>query len=363
MRGHRVVLIAALAGCTFPSLRFGDDAGDAAEVAADASRDVASPDVPDAGDAVDAVDAVEVVDAAEAAVSGFVASPSCPTEATPGCRRVRVPGGTFTLGEEAAGSAPVQPGITVDDFVLDATEVTVARFRRFVDAYNAGTLGDRFAARYPTSPVTELTVERAALRSPLADSGLQCNWTPMVRSPARESHPINCVAWEVALAFCAWDGGRLPTEAEFERAARHALGPAGSAWPWGAEAPTCARAHWQAMPTVLRCAGDDTQATRRVGSLPLGARGAVFDLAGNVAEWAADEYLPFAAASAPNRCWGLGPQRNPLCRGTGAAERTARGGSWYDDDPSGVTLRGAARASGNVHAASAQRGLRCARAP
>lgn len=163
------------------------------------------------------------------------------------------------------------------------------------------------------------------------------------------------------LAFCVWDGGRLPTEAEFELVARHAIGPRESAWPWGDEAPSCTRAQWQAMPANLRCAGDDTQPTRRAGSLPLGARGPVFDLAGNVEEWTADEHLPFATPSTANRCWGLGAQRNPLCHGASVAERTVRGGSWFDDDATGATLRGAARSSGSTRGTSAHRGMRCVR--
>ncbi len=199
MRGRGLVLISLVAGCAFPSLRFREGESDAVDAVAESAVDAV------AESAVDAASDARVNDAGAPVRSEFIASPSCPSPGAVACQRARVPGATFELGEVAAGSAPVQPGITVDGSIIDATEVSVGRFRRFVEAANAGALPERFVARYPTTTPTELTVERAALPDELAESGLQCNWTPSVRSAMREAHPINCVRWDVALTALADD--------------------------------------------------------------------------------------------------------------------------------------------------------------
>lgn len=277
------------------------------------------------------------------------------------CTRVLVRGGRFAMGAEGTAYAPVQPDVTVGDFALDATEVTVQRFRRFMDALAAGPEPSRFAATYPSG--AELAVDRTGFPSSVDLGGLHCNWTPMVRSPARESHPMNCVPWAMAFAFCAWDGGRLPTEAEQEYVDRWWRSPAGRAYPWGADEPACVRVQWRANAGVERpCPGDDTRDTRRVGSLAAGAWAGVYDLAGNVAEWSADTFAAYAPTSSPNGCWGVGPQRDPLCHTMGGTEYASRGGSWVDDDPSGDPLRGYARVRVGRQASGTPRGLRCARA-
>lgn len=106
-----------------------------------------------------------------------------------------------------------------------------------------------------------------------------CNW----QVPDRDNHPINCVSWDAAAAYCEWVGGRLCSEAEWEKAAR-GLNPWN--YPWGNEEATCARAVMKDSQGVNGC-GQNT--TWSVGSKPTGASlDLVYDLAGNVNEWVED---------------------------------------------------------------------------
>ncbi len=145
-----------------------------------------------------------------------------------------------------------------------------------------------------------------------------------------------------------WDGGRLPTEAEWEYAAVgravDGLTP-GRVFPWGDTPPSasCDRAHWH------DCAGDDGGGTRRVGGFA--ASGGVFDLVGNVRELVADGYDVLGA------CWRSSV--NPLCALAPGGDRVHLGGSFrYDGD---VEIRPAVRFFSSPNARGAGYGFRCAR--
>ena len=137
--------------------------------------------------------------------------------------------------------------VTLSGYYMDKTEVTV-------DAY-----GECVTAGSCTAPST----------------GGSCNWGVS----GRDNHPVNCVNWTQAGAYCAWAGKRLPTEAEWEKAAR---GTDGRKYPWGNETATCEYA------VMYGCPGDtlDVCSNSPAGDSPYG----LCDMAGNVWEWVSDWY-------------------------------------------------------------------------
>ncbi len=233
-----------------------------------------------------------------------------------------VPAGEFWMGcneqVDQACQADEKPGrkVWLAAFRIDRNEVTVAQFRACVEAGACSAEG--------------VTVQRMGGR-PLTAHDWACNWS----QPRREAHPINCVAWEQARAYCAWAGKRLPTEAEWEKAAR------GSAdrrrFPWGDQGldeSAVRRANvvdqWalDRFPKDLakeQRYSDGYEGTSPVGSFPEGASpcGAL-DMAGNVCEWVADRYAADAHAS--------GARENPLGPKEGDL-RVFKGGSFGRSSP------------------------------
>lgn len=271
------------------------------------------------------------------------------------CAQVEVPGGTMRMGSETRD-------LSLRRFAIDAYEVTVGRFRRFWANRTAALPSIR------ATPVTfpgGQTVPWTLTASPPATTA-GCNWTATATTPDRERHPMNCVDWTLAMEFCVWDGGRLPTEAEWEfvvRAWRTAGLAAGRTFPWGAHDPTaediasmmmpdpdgglgCPYAHW------APCPGQDGRRTRRVGLGLLGAPAGIYDLAGNVGEWTASSVANYGDA-----CW-TERADNPLCVGTSSL-RVWRGGAY--DAVQAFELRGAERPGHFADQSLATVGFRCAR--
>ena len=309
--------------------------------------------------------------------SGCVSQPSCANldancgkEGTLDCCELEaVPGGTFPMGRgssdacaECTGTAD-QPehSVTVAAFSLERFEVTVGRFRRFVEQYD-GTPPLPGAGMHLMIPDSgwrsvwdeKLPLTQAALMSALRereDNQRFCvsrgTWRDI--ASVTETLPINCVTWYEAFAFCAWDGGRLPTEAEWEFVA--AGGTENRLYPWGTEAPDTSRAAYLCLlHGTSDCSFEDLTP---VGTLTAGAgRWGHRDLAGNVWEWALDRYSPSWYTSAGNQCV------NCANLVEGGWERVVRGGAY---STTVKTLRSAARSYGGTTYRGAEVGFRCAR--
>lgn len=264
------------------------------------------------------------------------------------CARASIPAGTFPRGRSASGSDSFAAGGTdelpehqakIEAFEIDLFEVTVGRFRRFVDAYEGPPSPGSGA--HPSLPDSGWMAAWDALvpanREKLLAS-LQCSpkvqtWTPT--PDANESKPMGCLDWYTAFAFCTWDGGRLLSEAEWEYVA--AGGDENRLFPWGKDAPSSAllyRGTWP-IPDV----GAYTKGSSRWGT---------FDQAGSVWEWVLDS----------NHTYPMGE-----CEVCGSAQpdsatnkRGARGGHFGDVDD---MFRSASRHHVLTDYRASQVGARC----
>jgi formylglycine-generating enzyme required for sulfatase activity len=227
---------------------------------------------------------------------------------------VLVPAGKFFMGSDDADAIPFekpQHKVNLHAYCIDRTEVTVAAYRACSDAggcKRAGLVND-----WPGISSHEHQIYDGV-----------CNATA---PEERAKHPINCVDFGQAVNFCEEHGKRLPTEAEWELAAR---GPDGRRFPWGDQAPApglmnacgaeCSR--WgksEKITLPAMFAGDDGWVhTAPVGTFPEGAsRYGLLDVVGNVWEWVSDGFAPYTDAEA----------KDPTGK-SDAPTRVIRGGAW-----------------------------------
>jgi formylglycine-generating enzyme required for sulfatase activity len=246
-------------------------------------------------------------------------SPGSPSLAPGSCPEgmVSVPAGTFQMGSpDGAGNTDERPRhqVTLSAYCIDTTEVTVAAYAACVasGACRAAPLTVNWTS-YPPEDVK--TFSRFCNRND------------------RPDHPINCVDWDQAAAYCAWNGKRLPTEAEWEYAAR---GTDGRVYPWGNDVPTVKRLNvrgsavvamtrpgWNPEWSGTHDSDDGWGATAPVGSFPNGRSpvGAL-DMAGNVWEWTADWYGAYSKRA----------ETDPRGAKAGTS-RVVRGAGWATQEP------------------------------
>ncbi|HWA28356.1 MAG TPA: formylglycine-generating enzyme family protein [Lacunisphaera sp.] len=308
---------------------------------------------------------------------------------------VWVPGGEFSLGckdprgdlcggNEAMDDARPIHRVQVDGFWMDRTEVTNAAFARFVAATAYVTVAER-----PLRPEDWPDVPREKLRpgsvvfSPPAeavplDDALRwwryvpgANWRhptgPGSDLAGREQYPVVHIAYEDAEAYAKWAGKRLPTEAEWEFAARG--GRAGQAYPWGDDLTPGGRWManiWQGEFPVRNARADGYAEAAPVASFPPNGYG-LHDMSGNVWEWCSDWYRPDAYARqarngtvvhnpcGPAQADSLDPQE------PGVPKRVQRGGSFLCTDLYCTRYMLGTRGKGAVDTGSNHAGFRCVR--
>jgi formylglycine-generating enzyme required for sulfatase activity len=277
------------------------------------------------------------------------------------CASVLVPGGTYSRSYDVAVDAmfpDMTNTATLSDFHLDTYEVTVGRFRQFVNA-GMGTQQNPpppDAGARPLGGVADqggwnatwnagLPADTAALTA-----ALLCNtqWQTWTAAPgANENLALNCLSWFDAFAFCVWDGGFLPTEAQWNYAA--AGGADQRAYPWSNPASSvtidCTYANFDPMP---ECLNKPNGAVAPVGSdSPTGdAKWGNADLAGNLEEWTLD----WANATYPNPC-------NDCADLAAGSTRAVRGGDFRFFAPN---LRTAKRYGVTPSGGGPEIGFRCA---
>lgn len=258
------------------------------------------------------------------------------------CASLPLPGGTF---DRADAGYPA----TLSAFRLDQHEITVGRFRRFVAAYEQDMIpngagrnpNDRADAGWDIDWNALLPADANSLRNDVICERGRATWSDAPGSD--EARPINCITWPEALAFCVWDGGRLPTEAEWHFAA--AGGDEQRSYPWTAE-------HDQTIDSSFAVYGSRVDTPEGVGSRsPTGdGRWGHADLAGNVAEWVLD-----MAGLLPLPC--VDCARHALA---GDGQRVQRGGGFADEADA---LLNTLRSFDGPSTRRTDRGARCARDP
>jgi formylglycine-generating enzyme required for sulfatase activity len=291
-----VAAVGSLGGCnSILGIRDIHSLDDAAPVPADAVRDAHD-------------DARSTVDGE---VDSNLSFDAAPVDANVTQGMIMIPAGLFERGcnaskEDCTNKTDEVPflEITLSTYWIDTTEVTQAAYRDCVTAAKC------------TAPIK--------------------NYDPT----GHATYPVSNVTWQQASSYCAWAGKRLPTEAEWEKAAR---GTDGRVYPWGNLTPTCQQAFW------LDCPGGDAGSVP-VGTHPSGASPyGVQDLAGNALEWVSDWY--------DNSYYDVSPSTDPHGPSSGVY-KVSRGGAWAYG---AGYLRTSDRYSVMPTTAVDQQGFRCAK--
>jgi formylglycine-generating enzyme len=228
-------------------------------------------------------------------------------------KMIKIPAGEFLMGSKQGEGRPderSQRKVFLDTYAIDAYEVTNERYLVFIHTTGR---------KEPINPYGD------KLLSEESDVG---------------NLPVVQVTWYDAVDYCRWAGKRLPTEAEWEKAAR---GEQGFTFPWGSEPPSQKAVNFQRN-------WEGTQTLWQVGLKPdTSSPYGVQDMAGNVREWVSDWYAPDYYATAPNK--------NPLGPETGIL-KVIKGGSWHSFK---ADVRPASRGKGGFALKTDGIGFRCVR--
>lgn len=321
--------------------------------------------------------------------------PTPPGEAPAGM--VWIPGGEFSMGCEDPRSCPcggpdpmpdARPihRVYVDGFWMDQTEVTNEQFAAFVEATGYVTIAEQTpkAEDFPDAPPENL-VAGSTVFTPTAEAvplDIHYRWWQYVKGAnwrhpqgpdsnlkGREKYPVVQVAYDDAVAYCKWTSKRLPTEAEWEFAAR--AGMTGKRYTWGDELQPDDKWMANIYQGEFPVQGGDTGADGFVGIAPVAQypanRYGLFDIAGNVWEWCSDWYRHdyYASLAANTRV-----ARNPQGPTTpfdptepNERKRIHRGGSFLCTDKYCTRYMVGTRGKGEASTASNHAGFRCVKDP
>lgn len=298
-----------------------------------------------------------------------------------------IPGGVTVMGCDSGipDEAPPHP-VALDGFWMDATEVTNQQFQKFVEETGYVTLAEQKPKLRSIQPGSEL--EQLAILEEFNVPGSICslqlnsrddidpakgayswwqylpgaNWKhpegPESDIKDRMDHPVVHVSWLDAQAYCEWAGKSLPTEAQWEYAAR--AGNDGNFFPWGNERNPdnqWLQNIWQGTFPIQDTGDDGFRTTAPVSSFPANDFG-LYDMSGNVWEWCADYYQPDYYHSSPLKN-PSGPDSSFDPQEPGIVKRVQRGGSFMCSDQYCVGYRVSARMKGEEDTGAFHTGFRC----
>jgi len=327
--------------------------------------------------------------AAAVSPSTKAVAPLGDSAATPGhAGMVWIAGGSFMMGgdnKQASEDEYPKHKVTVDGFWIDPTEVTNAQFAAFVKASGYITTAERIPdweelkkqlpPGTPKPAASELVAASLVFTPPrhpidLNDYAQWWAWTkganwrhphgPGSDIKGKENYPVVQVSWYDARAYCKWAGKRLPTEAEWEYAARGGL--AGDIYPWGNEAVDAGKPKansWQGHFPDKNTEADKFYYTSPVKSFPSNGYG-LYDMAGNVWEWCSDyyhyKYYETVAGGVKNPG---GPAQSMDPEEPYAKKRVLRGGSFLCNDSYCSGYRVARRMKSTEDSGMEHVGFRC----
>lgn len=292
-------------------------------------------------------------------------------------KMVWIPGGSFQMGTTDPTFADAQPvhEVTLKGFLMDEHEVTNAEFEQFVKATNYVTVAEQKLdpKDFPGVPVESLVPGSAIFEAPdrkvSLDDALQwwkyvpgANWRhplgPNSTIANLQNYPVVHISYADAAAYAKWAGKRLPTEAEWEYAARG--GKEGQEYYWGTELKPGGK--WVANIYQGNFPSKNTGEDGYIGIAPVKSFGAnpygLYDIDGNVWEWCNDFYRADYYSKSPSQN-PQGPADSYDPDEPGAVKRVQRGGSFLCSDEYCIRYKSGSRGKGEVSSGSNNLGFRC----